>query len=100
MTGQGMPQADQNDNRITARISSAVRERLESAAALSGATLNQFVVQAALKEANKILEEERVIVLSERDADTVFGLLENPPIPNARLQEAAIKHKVFFREAH
>jgi uncharacterized protein (DUF1778 family) len=35
--------------------------------------LNQFVVQAALKEANKILEEERVIVLSERDADKIFG---------------------------
>ncbi len=95
-----MPQADKNDNRITARISPAVRERLESAAALSGATLNQFVVQAALKEANKILEEERAIVLSERDADMVFGLLENPPMPNVRLQEAAIRHKAFLREAH
>ena len=100
MTGYGMPQADKNDNRITARISPTVRERLESAAALSGATLNQFVVQAALKEANKILEEERVILLSERDADTVFGLLENPPTPNVRLQEAAMRHKAFFREAH
>lgn len=58
----------------------------------------QFIVQAALKEAHKILEEERVIVLSERDADKVFGLLENPPAPNARLQEAARKHKAFFRE--
>jgi uncharacterized protein (DUF1778 family) len=95
-----MPQADKNDNRITARISPAVRERLESAAALSGATLNQFVVQAALKEANKVLEEERAIVLSERDADIVFGLLENPPTPNVRLQEAAMKHKAFLREAH
>jgi len=95
-----MPQADTNDHRITARTSPAVRERLESAAALSGATLNQFVVQAALKEANKILEEERVIVLSERDADIVFGLLENPPTPNVRLQEAAMKHKAFLREAH
>jgi uncharacterized protein (DUF1778 family) len=95
-----MPQADKNDNRITARISPAVRERLESAAALSGATLNQFVVQAALKEANKILEEERAIVLSERDADMVFGLLENPPTPNVRLQEAAMRHKAFLREAH
>lgn len=95
-----MPQADKNDNRITARISPAVREQLESAAALSGATLNQFVVQAALKEANKILEEERAIVLSERDADMVFGLLENPPTPNVRLQEAAMKHKAFLREAH
>lgn len=95
-----MPQADKNDNRVTARISSSVRERLEKAAALSGATLNQFLVQAALKEADKILEEERVIILSERDANKVFSLLENPPAPNVRLQEAAIRHKAFFRETH
>lgn len=95
-----MLEADKNDNRITARISSSVRERLEKAAALSGATLNQFLVQAALKEAHKILEEERVIILSERDANKVFSLLENPPTPNVRLQEAAIRHKAFFRETH
>lgn len=100
MTGYDMLEADKNDNRITARISSSVRERLERAAALSGATLNQFLVQAALKEAHKILEEERVIILSERDADKVFSLLENPPTPNVRLQEAAIRHKAFFRETH
>lgn len=95
-----MLEADKNDNRITARISSSVRERLERAAALSGATLNQFLVQAALKEAHKILEEERIIMLSERDANKVFSLLENPPTPNVRLQEAAIRHKAFFRETH
>lgn len=54
-------------------------------------------VQAALKEANKILEEEQMIVLPERDADTVFSLLENPPAPNLRLQEATMRHKAFFR---
>ncbi len=95
-----MLEADKNDTRITARVSSSVRERLERAATLAGATLNQFLVQAALKEAHKILEEERVIVLTEQDADKVFGLLENPPVPNVRLQEAAKKHKAFFRETH
>ena len=95
-----MLEADKNDNRLTARISSSVRERLERAAALSGATLNQFLVPAALKEAHKILEEERIIMLSERDANKVFSLLENPPTPNVRLQEAAIRHKAFFRETH
>jgi uncharacterized protein (DUF1778 family) len=38
--------------------------------------------------------------LSEQDADKVFSLLENPPAPNRRLQEAAKKHKAFFSEAH
>ena len=95
-----MLEAENNDTRITARLPSQVRERLERAAALSGATLNQFLVQAALKEAHRILEEERVIVLSERDAERVFTLLENPPAPNIRLLEAAKRHKAFFRESH
>ena len=93
-----MIETNKNDTRIAARISSQVRETLQTAAALSGATLNQFLVQAALKEAHRILEQERVIVLSEQDADKVFGLLEHPPVPNSRLIEAATKHKAFFNE--
>jgi uncharacterized protein (DUF1778 family) len=46
------------------------------------------------------LEDDRVIVLSERDADTVFGLIENPPAPNARLKAAAERHQGFFRESN
>ncbi|AFZ26397.1 hypothetical protein Cylst_4303 [Cylindrospermum stagnale PCC 7417] len=89
-----------NDARVTARISAQVKETLEQAAALSGATLNQFLVQAALKEAHKILEAERVINLSQQDADTVFSLIENPPEPNVALKAAAVKHQAFFRENH
>ena len=36
--------------RISSRVPKPVRKTLEEAAALSGATLNQFVVPAALKE--------------------------------------------------
>jgi len=95
-----MPETDNNGSRLTARIPSQVRETLQRAATLSGATLNQFLVQAALKEAHRVLEEERIITLSECDALRVFTLLENPPTPNARLQEAARKHKAFFGESH
>ena len=45
-------------DRITARVSKDVRERLERAASTSGATLNQFVVQAAMEKADRILERE------------------------------------------
>lgn len=89
-----------NDARVTARIPSQIKETLEQAAALSGATLNQFLVQSALKEAHKILEAERVIHLSQQDADRVFSLIENPPEPNSALKAAAVKHQEFFRENH
>jgi uncharacterized protein (DUF1778 family) len=86
------------DTRVVARIPPTVKETLQRAADLSGATLNQFLVQAALTAANQILETERTIVLSERDAQTVFDLLENPPTPNQKLLIAVDRHRAFIRE--
>ncbi len=45
-----------------------------------------------------VIEDERVIVLSESDANKVFSLIENLPAPNARLKAAMENHKVFFSE--
>jgi uncharacterized protein (DUF1778 family) len=74
--------------RITARVSDSVRDTLEQAAELLGATVNQFVVQAAYEEAQRVIERESVIRLSQKDAHKVLALLDNPPKPNKRLKEA------------
>jgi uncharacterized protein (DUF1778 family) len=87
-----------NETRLTARISNTVKETLQQAADLSGATLNQFLIQAALKEAHLILDKERAIALSEQDANLVFDLINNPPEPNSLLKAAFQKHRDFFGE--
>ena len=74
--------------RTTARIPSAMRSTLEAAAELSGATVNQFIVPAAYQEAQRIVEREMIIRLSQRDARKVLSLLDAPPKPNRRLREA------------
>ena len=74
--------------RITARVSDRVRETLEQAAELSGATVNQFVVQSAFVEAQRVIERESVIRLSQKDARKVLSLLDNPPKPNKRMKDA------------
>jgi uncharacterized protein (DUF1778 family) len=74
--------------RITARVPQAVQDTLEQAAELLGATLNQFVVQAALSEARRVIERDRVIHLSSTDAAFLMNLLEKPPLPNAKLRKA------------
>jgi len=79
--------------RITARVSEDIRNRLAEAAAFSGATLNQFVVQAAVEKADTIIEKERIVNLSYRDAEVFFNAIENPPRPNAKLREAVKKFK-------
>jgi len=77
--------------RITARVSAQIKQTLTDAANLSGATLNQFLVQAALEKAQYIIEKDTLILLSKNDAEAFFQALENPPQPNAKLLDA-VKH--------
>ena len=74
--------------RITARVSESVRTTLEQAAELSGATVSQFVVQMAYQEAQRLIERESVIRLSQQDARKVLFLLDHPPKPNKRMKDA------------
>lgn len=85
--------------RVSARVPNRVHARLEEAADLIGATVNQFVLQAALKEADRIIEHERVIVPSARDAKIVLELLDNPRAPNAKLRAALKRYREEFGAA-
>lgn len=86
--------------RITARVPRKVKHTLPQAAELMGTTLNQFVVQAALSEARRVIEREQVIGLSSTDTAFLMTLLEKPPAPNARLRKAlqTCKKKTFDAE--
>ena len=71
--------------RITARVSDSVRVTLEQAAELLGSTVNQFVVQTAYQEAQRVVERESVIRLSQKDApDGAF-----PVRQSAQTQQAS-----------
>lgn len=76
------------EERIPARMPLAVYEKISEAAATVGATLNQFLVSAAIEKANAILEQEREINLSAKSAKIVFDLIENPSKPNKHLKRA------------
>ena len=89
----GMEHAIEDRKRITARVSDSVRSTLEQAAELVGATVNQFVVQTAYLEAQRVIERESVIRLSQEDARQVLALLDNPPKPNKRLKDAVKTYK-------
>lgn len=84
---------DEPRTRITARVSDNVRDTLEQAAELLGSTVNQFVVQTAYVEAQRVIERESIIRLSQKDAHKILALLDNPPKPNKRLKDAVKAHK-------
>ena len=83
-----------NNDRITARVNEDVKNTLTAAAELVGATLNQFLVQAALEKAEAIIEKERVINLSKQDSEAFFAALDNPPEPNQKLKNAFANYKL------
>src|SRR3989338_5461486 len=80
-------------DRIGARVPHDVYETLCKAAELSGATVNQFLVQSALKEAQAVIEREQVIRLTPRDWNCLLGLMDNPPKPNAKLKAALKRYQ-------
>ena len=79
--------------RLTTRITDHVQEKLQVAADLVGATLNQFVVQAALEKAEKIIESESTIVLTRRESLRLLDLIENPPPRNKRFLQAQARYQ-------
>jgi uncharacterized protein (DUF1778 family) len=82
-----MKDAEATD-RITNRVSKPVVQKLQEAADLTGSTINQFMVQASLEKAEKILEKEQTIYFSRNDAAMLIELLDNPPAPNPALIKA------------
>lgn len=87
--------ASDERGRITARVPQNVQDTLQQAADLLGAPLNQFIVQAALREAQRVIDRERVVPLSSHDAAFLLKLLERPAGPNAKLAAALRSYRNF-----
>ncbi|EIC22775.1 hypothetical protein Thi970DRAFT_03058 [Thiorhodovibrio frisius] len=85
--------------RIGARLPPDVLRTLHCAADLTGATLSQFLVQAALKEAQVVIEHEQRLRLSPRDTERLLDLLEHPPLPNSALAAAQSRYETLKRNA-
>lgn len=88
-----MGTATAKQERIGARVPPDVYETLNRAAELRGATVNQFLVQSALKEAQAVIEREQTIRLSRRDCERLLDLLDNPPKQNARFKAAQKRYQ-------
>ena len=79
----------QNNQRVSTRVTPKVYETLSQAAELTGATLNQFIVQSAYEKAQEVIEKENFIKMSARSASAFFEALDHPPKPTQKLKNAA-----------
>ncbi len=83
----------ENSDRITNRVPHLVAKKLQEAAELTGSTLNQFMVQAALEKAEQIIHREKTIHFSTNDAAMIIDLLDGLAKPNAALLRAFERFK-------
>ena len=89
--------------RVTARIPQSIQDTLEYAASLAGATLNQFLIQAALKEAETVIKNNRDmhrVILTAKDYQRLWDVIENPPPPSDKLKQAFAKRQEQMHAAH
>jgi uncharacterized protein (DUF1778 family) len=91
----GLPAA--NNARLVARIPQQVRRTIQAAADLQGASLNQFIVQAAHEHAQQVLEREALVKLSRQQTKRVFELIDRPPRPNRAVFAARAAHRKLVR---
>jgi len=83
---------DLASKRLTTRLTEHVQDKLQTAADLVGATLNQFVVQAALEKAERVIESESTLVLTRAESLRLLELMENPPPRNDKFLQAQARY--------
>lgn len=71
--------------RINLRTSPEAKALIERAAAIMGSTVSSFMLQNAYEAASRLVAQQEVITLSDRDRDAFLDALENPPEPTQAL---------------
>lgn len=89
----------QTGKRITTRVTAHVQDTLQMAANIVGSTVNQFVVQAALEKAERIIESESTIVLTRRESLRLLEMMENPSPRNERFLQAQARYERMIQDA-
>jgi len=80
--------APARDDRIEIRTTKEEKRLLTAAAAHERLDLTAFIMRSILPIARDTIDRQESIVLSDRDAQRVLDLLENPPEPTPALVEA------------
>lgn len=80
--------------RIQARATKQAKELLETAAAMQGVSLSEFVLASALERATETVHAHRYVQLSARDSRAFAEALSNPREPNEALLAARDRYLV------
>jgi uncharacterized protein (DUF1778 family) len=81
------PRKAQSEASISMRISHETLDLVTTAAAATGKTRTEFMLESARRHAIDVLLDQRLFILNEEQHDAFMRALDNPPPPNAKLKE-------------
>ncbi len=87
------------EDRLEARVSTALKRLFQKAAYLEGTTLTEFVVNSVHAAAKRVIHDHEVITLGQRDRAVFIKSLLNPAEPNQRLQRAFERYRKFRKSS-
>jgi uncharacterized protein (DUF1778 family) len=83
-----------NDARLNFRLSADLKRTIEDAAAQLGQTVSDFAVSTLVQSARKVIHEQNVTKLSQRDRKAFVAMLDDETArPNKALSAAAKRYK-------
>ena len=88
-----MSTTEQMTERFSFRLEPDKKGKIERAAAVRGLTLTDFAITTLLREAEEVLRDAHVLVLSDADRDAFLDALDNPPAPTEKALRAAAQYK-------
>lgn len=71
--------------RLSIRTNASQKELLKRAALARNTDISQFVLEASLGEAKRLVSEESTLVLSPADYEQLCRAMDEAPAPNAAL---------------
>jgi len=83
------------ENRLSIRADSGQKTVLARAAKAQHMNISQFVLQASLREAQQVIEEESRLVVSAEEYEWLCGIMDAPATPAPRLRAALAKKPVW-----
>jgi uncharacterized protein (DUF1778 family) len=86
-----MTDKGKKEERIELRLPAEARQQIEQAAALQGRTVPDFVLAAALQQAARVMEQQRLIHLTGDESASLADLMTAESQPNEKAI-AAIQH--------
>jgi uncharacterized protein (DUF1778 family) len=84
---------NKKEERMETRLPAEAKQQIEQAAALQGRSVSDFVVQAAVDQANKVIEQQRIIRLTVDESISLAEMLMAEPEVNEKAVAAIRRYK-------